>query len=148
MNNPHKMTDDNPDKKKQQDLQQKYIAYQVAEQQIKSHQQQLEKFEQQLQEIRTVVEALEDISKAKKETEVLVPLSGGIFFRAKMADNQKFLVNVGSGTVVEKTVEETKGLVKDQVKEIEKYKDQITENLANLITECQMLEAELRQVSE
>jgi prefoldin alpha subunit len=120
----------------------------VAEQQIKAHQQQLEKFEQQLNEIMTVVEALDDISKAKKDTEVLVPLSGGIFFRTRMDENQKFLVNVGSGTVVEKSVEETKKLVEEQAKEIEKYKTQVSNNLIHLITEYQMLEAELRKMSE
>ena len=124
----------NTEKEKQKEIQQKYIAYQVAEQQIKQHQQQMEKFEQQLQEIRTVIEALDEISKAKKGTEVLVPLSGGIFFRANMDDSQKFLVNVGSGTVIEKSMEDTKELVKQQVNEIEKYKDHVTENLAHLIT--------------
>jgi prefoldin alpha subunit len=142
------MAKDDQDKAKQQSLQQKYIAYQVAEQQIKAHQQQLEKFEQQLNEIMTVVEALDDISKAKKDTEVLVPLSGGIFFRTRMDENQKFLVNVGSGTVVEKSVEETKKLVEEQAKEIEKYKTQVSNNLIHLITEYQMLEAELRKMSE
>lgn len=142
------MAEENLDKEKQQELQQKYMAYQVAEQQIKQHQEQLEKFEQQLEEVNTVIDSLEQVSKAKKETEVLVPLAGGIFFRAKMDDNQKFLVNVGSGTVVEKTLEEAQGLVKEQVKEIEKYKDHVTENLANLITEYQLLESELKKLTE
>ena len=87
------------------------------------------------------------MSKTKKDTEVLVPLAGGIFFRARMNDGQKFLVNVGSNTVVERSVEETKKLVERQLEEVGKFKDQVTENLTHLIAEHQMLGAELKRLT-
>jgi prefoldin alpha subunit len=128
------------------ELQNKFMAYQVAEQQIKQHQEQLMKFQSQLQEISSVLQALDDISKVKRGDDVLVPLAGGIFFRAKMEEGQKFLVNVGSNTVVEKSLEDTKAIIKNQLVEIEHYKQHVTENLTNLITEYQMLESELKDI--
>jgi prefoldin alpha subunit len=141
-----KKDSEDADKLKQSEIQSKFMAYQVAEQQIKQHQEQLMKFQSQIQEINSVLQALEDISKVKKGEDALVPLAGGIFFRAKMDENKSFLVNVGSNTVVEKSLEDTKAIILTQLEEIGHFQEHVTENLTHLVTQYQLLESELKDI--
>lgn len=133
---------------KQQELQKKYVEYQVMEQQIKQMQKQLEKLEQQSMEASAVEQCIVDIGNAEKGKEVLVPVTGGVFFRAKLEDSHKFLVNVGSGVVVEKDLEGTRKLLQDQAAEIAKYKEQLTNQMTNQIAKFQELEMELKKLVE
>jgi prefoldin alpha subunit len=142
-----KMTKD-PAEKKQKDIQRRYLEYQMEEQQIRQLQQQLEKLEAQTLEIAAVEQSIEDMSKAKQGAEVLVPVSGGIFFRANIKDNSSFLVNVGSGVVVKKDVCGTKQLIHDQATEMDKFKEQVVEQLAMHIARYQEIEGELKKMVE
>ncbi|MBN1544432.1 prefoldin subunit alpha [Candidatus Woesearchaeota archaeon] len=134
--------------KKQKEIQKRYIEYQMAEQQIRQMQQQLEKLEAQTSEVAAVEQSIEDIAKAKAGDEVLVPVSGGIFFNANVGGSGTFLVNVGSGVVVEKDLEGTKGLIKDQSRELDKFKDHVVQQIAEHITRYQELEIELKKLIE
>ncbi|MFC1741151.1 prefoldin subunit alpha [Nanoarchaeota archaeon] len=134
--------------KKQKELQKKYLEYQMMEQQIKQLQQQLEKMEAQTMEISTVDQSLEDISKAKAGDEVLVPVSGGIFFRTTIKETGQFLVNVGSGVVVDKNIDGTRQLVQGQAIEIDKYKEQVMQQLALTLAKYQEMENELKKLIE
>lgn len=140
--------DKKDDAVKQKAIQQKFMEYQVAEQQMQQMQQQMEKLENQTNEIRAVEQSIEDIGKAKAGDEVLVPVSGGIFFRTTMKENQQFLVNVGSNVVVEKDIEGTKSLIRQQAEEIEKYKAALEKQMAEMMEGYQKLEAELKKIIE
>ena len=133
---------------KQKEIQKKFMEYQMLEQQIKQLQQQLEKMEGQTAEVNKVAESVEDISKAKKGAEVLVPVSGGIFFRTTMQDSSRFLVNVGSGVVVTKDAVGTKKLLKEQASEIELYKMHVAHQIQKSIEQYQELEHELKELVE
>ena len=133
---------------KQQQIQQKYMEYQVMEQQIQQMQQQLEKLEAQAGEAAAVEQCIADVGSAEKGREVLVPVTGGVFFRTRLDDNQTFLVNVGGGVVVEKDLEGTKGLIQKQAEELAKYKEQLTQQLSEQIMRFQEMEIELKKLIE
>ncbi len=140
------------DKKKDQDhekakhVQQKFMEYQMLEQQLKQMQQQLEKLDEQKKEAALVENNLDDFNHSEKGSEVLVPISGGIFFQTTLSDSRKFLVNVGQGVVVEKDLEGVKGLVKEQVKDIDRYHDQMMTEFTRSALKYQMLEEELKHM--
>jgi len=136
------------DDEKRKKLQKRYVEYQMLEHQIKQMQQQLERLEAQTAEVAAVTQSIEDISKAKKGTEVLVPVSGGIFFKASLNDSNTFLVNVGGGVVVKKDLESTKQLLKEQSNDLDSYKSQISEQLAKQLMDCQKLEIELKEMMQ
>jgi prefoldin alpha subunit len=137
-----------PSEKRQREVQKKYIEYQVEEQQIRQLQQQLEKLEAQTLEIAAVEQSIEETANARQGADILVPVSGGIFFSASIKDNSSFLVNVGSGVVVRKDVDGTKQLIRDQASEVEKYKEQVVEQLAMHIARYQEIEGELKKMVE
>ena len=127
----------------EEELQKKYMEYQMIEQQVKSTQEQLEKFEQQLQELDGVKTALTDIKNSKEGTETLVPLSSGIFIFANLANTKKCKVNVGAGVCVEKSIEDTKALLEKQQNEIEKYREQVTQHLTMFSEHLQKAEKDM-----
>lgn len=132
---------------KAQDLQQKYVQLQMHNQQLQQLQQQLQAVQNQSVEIQTILFALDDIAKTEVGKEMLVPLSSGIFVKAEIKDNQKLRVNVGSNTVVEKSVQETKALLDRQILELNKLNEDLTNQYTNVIGEAEKLQAELQSLA-
>lgn len=143
-----KTKDDAVQAQKQKELQQKFMEYQMMEQQLKQVQEQMEKLDAQSNEVKAVEQSIADIGKASPGDEVLVPVSGGIFFRATIKDSKDFLVNVGSNVVVTKDIEGTSALVHKQGEEVEKYKMMLSQQMEELMANHQKLEDDLKNIIE
>ena len=128
---------------KQQELQRKYMEFQYMEQHLGQYQKQLEKIESQFQDVKAVEEGLGDFDKKAEGDEILVPISNGIFAKAKLTDDKSLLVNVGSNIVVQKSVDGTKELLDDQRKEIDKARIQLMTVIESVTEQMQMVEKEL-----
>ena len=63
---------------------------------------------------------LEDVEKEKEDAELLVPIGGSSYVKAKLANPDKVVVGMGAGVSVEKTLQEAKGIVKERLGELEK----------------------------
>jgi len=63
---------------------------------------------------------LDGIEKEKENTEILVPIGGGSYVKAKIADTNKVLVALGSGVSMEKTLVDAKTTLKERLDELEK----------------------------
>ena len=61
-----------------------------------------------------------DIEKEKEDAELLVPIGGGSYIKVKLANADKVIVGMGAGVSVEKTLPETKAIVKERLGELEK----------------------------
>ncbi len=131
-----------PEKKEinEQDMQQRYMDLQMISQQSKQIEAQLGKIEEQLNELAVTTEALLDIQKADAGTEILAPISPGIFIKTKLSDNKEIIINVGSKVTVSKDIDDAIKLINAQYSEIEKYKREITETYSYMT--LQMKEAE------
>ena len=99
----------------QQKIQQKYMELQTVGQQMQAVQKQLQLMKQHLVELDAAAQAVEDISKTEKGTEMLMPVTSGIFVKGELKDSKNLIVNVGAGTAVTKTAEESKGLEKQSI---------------------------------
>jgi prefoldin alpha subunit len=63
---------------------------------------------------------LEDVEKEKEDAELLVPIGGSSYVKAKLANPDKVVVGMGAGVSVEKTLQEAKAIVKERLGELEK----------------------------
>jgi prefoldin alpha subunit len=63
---------------------------------------------------------LDGIEKEKEASELLVPIGGSAYVKAKIADTNKIIVGVGAGISVEKTLPEAKATLKERLDELEK----------------------------
>ena len=86
----------------------------------------------QIEELGSTQQALEDIPESKWDLELLVPLSSGIFVKAALKQNDKIILNVGAGTAVEKSIDETKELVDKQKMELATVRDQLAQQVQML----------------
>lgn len=130
--------------KEKQQLQEKYMQMQRIEQQMQQIQKQLKLIEQQTQELILTEQALDDLKNTKTGTEILVPLASGIFVKAELKDNKDLAVNVGADTVVKKDVGEAKKLITNQLEEITKIQQDLTENMEKLQSSAQTIQKELQ----
>ena len=129
-------------------IQQKYMELQMLGQQMQHIQKQLNMIEQQTLELDSTKESIETISKTKPGTELLVPISQGIFLKTQLKDTTELTVNVGADVAVKKTIQESKKLVTDQLVEITKFQRELSDNLEKLATKAQELEKELSKLIE
>jgi len=127
-------------------LQEKYMQMQLIEQQMQQIQKQLKLIEQQVQELNLTEQALDDLKDTKAGTEILVPIASGIFVKAELKDNKDLAVNVGADTVVKKDVGEAKKLITNQLEEITKIQQDLTENLEKLSISAQNIQKELQEL--
>ena len=63
---------------------------------------------------------LEGIETEKENTEMLVPIGGNSYVKAKIADTTKIIVGIGAGVSVEKTLADAKATLKERLEELEK----------------------------
>ena len=120
--------------------QNKYMQIQLMDQQLKQLQQYLQTFDQQLLEIRAVISSLNELSKLKKGETILAPLASGIFLKAKLEDATNVRVNVGAGTVVTKTVDETIKMLEGQESEISQYRSDTMAKFEELMKQAEALQ--------
>lgn len=130
----------------EQELQQKYVELQLLDRQIKELQQQIQIIDEQSLDFRVGVQGLGDIEKTQKGSEILVPVSNGIFAWATLANSSEFLVSVGSNVMVVKSMAETRKLLDEKIATLSQYRDEIVLNLQQLDVHIRRLEAEVRKL--
>ena len=106
--------------------------------QIQQNIQMLERYLQdveiQSQELEMIHNTIQEFEEEKKEKEILVPIVNGMFFKAKITDNSKFLVNLGAdGIVTEMTVKDSKELILKQLTKIKENQILLTNELQSMI---------------
>lgn len=127
-------------------MQQKYMEMQLLDHQMKQIQQQLQHVEQQVTEAEEVGKHLEELSKGKVGSKMLVPISSGIFISATLADNQQLAVNVGSNVIVKKSMPETKEMIGNQVIDMRKMQEELAKQFEKIAHRAGELEQELQQL--
>ncbi len=63
---------------------------------------------------------LEGIETESENAELLVPVGGGSYVKAKLSSSDKVIVGMGAGVSIEKTVSEAKTILKERLDELGK----------------------------
>lgn len=140
---------DTPDKKteeKQQRMQQTYMELQMLDQQMKQVQKQVEAIERQTAELDEVQQALDSLAGSKQGSDMWVPITSGIFLKAKLEDNTSLAVNVGSGTVVRKDIHATKAMLAEQATDMRKFQAEMVEQFEKMAERAAALQGELQEI--
>lgn len=107
----------------------------------------MQAIEEQVAELELTVESFDDLKNTEKGTEILVPLSSGIFTKASLVDNKELIVNVGAGTAVKKSIDDTKQLLSEQVNNLREFQRQATANIEALGARAAFLENEINELA-
>ena len=93
---------------------------------------QIERIDSGLMEIEYLKGNLDELKSAKENSEIFAPVSNGIFVKARLEKNNKLLVNVGNNIVVEKSVDDTKKLLDERIKEMSEMRDKMVEQMQKI----------------
>ena len=75
---------------------------------------------------------LEGLEKESEKSELLVPIGGTSYVRARLENPDKIIVGMGAGVSVEKTREEAKGIIKKRLEDLEKTRASIQQQFAQV----------------
>ncbi|HXW98395.1 MAG TPA: prefoldin subunit alpha [Methanomicrobiales archaeon] len=92
---------------------------------------QLEVIEQKRIESLAAIETLKSIA-GDHDSPVLLPLGGGTMVRAKVADPEKILVNIGSDVIVQRTNGETITFLQEKITEMEAMEKKVAATIDQL----------------
>ena len=126
------------------EFKQKYMELQVLQHQMQQVQQQVRALEEQAGEMDVVLEALDDFSKSKPDSEAYVTLTPGLLVKAKITETDKVLLNVGSSAIVEKSIPDAKTVISAQASELRKLQDELTGQLKLFSEKAKSVQDELR----
>jgi prefoldin alpha subunit len=76
--------------------------------------------------------ALEGLEKEKENSELLVPIGGNSYIKAKLDNPDKVVVGMGAGVSVEKTLQEAKEIVKNRQENLEKTRTALQQQLTQV----------------
>ncbi len=98
-------------------------------------------------EYRRAISTLEFLKGTEGEVNALISLGGGIYAYSDIRESKKVLVDIGSGVVVEKYVENALEFIKKRLEEVEKSSAETTNTLRSLALEASKIQREIAELS-
>ncbi|MFW6117651.1 MAG: prefoldin subunit alpha [Thermoproteota archaeon] len=97
-------------------------------------------------------ETLEGLKGNDEGSQLLVPIGGNSYIKAKLEDPDKVIVGMGAGVSVEKTFQEAKEVIRNRKEELEETRNslqerfsEVAQNLNEKRTKLQELASEFRE---
>ncbi len=131
------------DKKKEKELQEKFVEFQVVQQQIGQVQKQSQQLAAQKAEVDQVQKSVAELKEVKEGSEMLAPVCSGIFVKADIKTSDELFVNVGNNVVVKRNTEQVKEMLETQSSEIRKMEEHLTISLQKLAEKAHDIEKDL-----
>ncbi|UNQ72486.1 prefoldin subunit alpha [Infirmifilum sp. NZ] len=97
-----------------------------------------------LVEVDSTVATLKNISSLGDSREILIPISTGVYARAIINRQDKFLVSIGSNILVEKDLNDTLEFLKQRRDELQQLIERRVDELNKILQRLQQLQAALR----
>ena len=133
---------------KKEELTQKYMEFQLLNQQIQQSQQQFQMITQQVVELKNLNNNLSQLSKVESGSEMYNNLGVGVHVKSTIKDFKNLLVNVGSGVFVQKSPKQTIEILDKQITELEKFTKTAEENMQKTMSRAEELKQEIAQAQE
>ena len=118
---------------------------QMMSMQLQQFQQYLQMLEEQTQEVAKALESMEAIRQATPGTQAYVPLTNGIYIKAKIEKTDEFLINVGNNTITAQTPEKAKTLLQDQQQELEQAQERMSKQFSELYQQYMQLQISMHE---
>lgn len=129
-------------------LQEKYVLYQLLNQNLQSLKQQFDLIQQQFIEVKSTVMSIDDLRKTGEKNEIFLPLGSGCYGKGKLTDKNDIMVNVGAGIFVNKKSVEAKLFLDERVKEIEKASGEIHEQMERIVRQMNELGLQIQEMAQ
>jgi prefoldin alpha subunit len=100
-----------------------------------------------LSEMKISSMTLEGLEQEKKGAELFVPIGGGSYVKAKLANTDTIVVGVGADVAVEKSLKDAKADLETRIAEVEKTREVLDKQFGQVIERMQSNRAQMEQIS-
>ncbi len=76
---------------------------------------------------------LEGLEKQRENAELLVPIGGNSYIKAKLETPDKITVGIGAGIYIEKTLSEAKEIIQKRLEDLEKTRGSLQQQLSEIL---------------
>lgn len=76
---------------------------------------------------------LEDLEKEKENADLLVPIGGSSYVKAKLGSTERLIVGIGAGVSVEKPLPEAKEVMKKRLDDLEKARQSLQQQFTQVV---------------
>lgn len=101
--------------------------------------------DEQVVELINAKQGLDDLSNEKLDTEILSPISPGIFIKTNLKNNSEVIVNVGANVAVKKSISSSKDLLDKQINEMKEAQTKMLFQLTQITNQAMALETDINQ---
>lgn len=130
---------------KKQELEKKIIEFSILDSRIKELEQNLTLLEKQIAELQSCLLSLDELKNIKKDTEMLSPISPGVFTKSKLVNNSEVIVDIGAKVLCKKTVNGAKEIIQNKLNQALEIHDKLVKEITKLVQEVSKFEKEIRE---
>lgn len=76
---------------------------------------------------------LEGLEKQKENAELLIPIGGNSYIKARLENPDKVTVGIGAGVSVEKTLQEARDIIKKRLEDMEKSRSSLQQQFSQVV---------------
>jgi prefoldin alpha subunit len=98
-------------------------------------------------EMQVANSTIEGLRSESVGTDVLMPIGGGSYIRAKLADNEKLIVGIGADVAIEKTLPEALESYNTRFSELQKARSALEQQIARVAARIEKGREELQKLA-
>ncbi|MFC2143179.1 prefoldin subunit alpha [Candidatus Aenigmatarchaeota archaeon] len=132
----------------EEEMQQKYIEYQVTKQQLNTLAEQHAMVNQKVEEITATINSIKDLKTLKKGDEVLTPLGSGVYIKTEVTEPKAVLIPIGMEITAKETHENAIAHIEKNLKEINEIDKKINKEITIHTERMSAQEIELQKMIE
>jgi len=104
--------------------------------------------EARLSEFNLASSTLEALKALEKGSEILIPIGGGSFVKAKVEETGKAVHSIGSGVLVEKSVEAAQSDLEERISEFQKLQASFNQQLEQVASAMASIRGQIQRLTE
>jgi prefoldin alpha subunit len=128
-------------------LQEKYILYQLLNQNLESLRQQMQLVEQQFLEIKSTMMSIDDLKGMGEKNDIFLNIGSGCYGRGEITENDEILVNIGAGLFIKQKALSAKSFLDKRIKELERASKEIQEQMERIAKQMNELGFEIQEIA-
>lgn len=129
-----------------QELRQSLVELRIYEGSAQAIQARLDILNAAMNEFALASSTLDGVKTQKPDADTLIPVGGGSFVRAKLADVSKIVMGVGAGVCIEKPIEDSISEMKSRMADMEKARTALQQQLRQTLIRIEQNREKLGQI--
>ncbi len=107
---------------------------------------QREFFLRNISELNVTLDTLRGLKEPDYKQDIMIPLPGGVYLTGRITDWERMLVNVGAGTLLPKSLDDSIKVVEERIKGSKNLVQRITEELAKVAEQTRSIQGEIQSL--